>query len=227
MDRYSLISTKLPREFVLLQGLGCRWGKCVFCDYHTDTGTDPYAINKPVLDQVTGCYGVLDIINSGSAPELDPQTIGHIQRVVIEKRIHTLWFETHYMYRQALTEFAALFPTARVKFRCGVETFDTTLRNQWKKGIPSDVTPEDIANHFQGVCLLCGTEGDTVGRIARDIDIALGLFEYMSVNLFCDNSTPLKADPHFQEQFIAELYPRIKENPHIEILLRNTDLGVG
>ena len=131
------------------------------------------------------------------------------------------------MYRHTLTEFAALFPTARVKFRCGVETFDTTLRNQWKKGIPSDVTPEDIANHFQGVCLLCGTEGDTVGRIARDIDIALGLFEYMSVNLFCDNTTPIKADPQFQGQFIAELYPRIKENPRIEILLRNTDLGVG
>lgn len=174
MDRYSLIRTKLPREFVLLQGLGCRWGKCAFCDYHTDTGTDPYAINKPVLDQVTGCYGILDIINSGSAPELDPQTIGHIQRVVIEKRIHTLWFEAHYMYRQALTEFAALFPTARVKFRCGVETFDTTLRSQWKKGIPADVTPEDIAKHFQGVCLLCGTEGDTVGRIARDIDLGVG-----------------------------------------------------
>ena len=35
MERYSLIHTKLPREFVLLQGTGCRWGKCTFCDYHT------------------------------------------------------------------------------------------------------------------------------------------------------------------------------------------------
>ena len=37
MQRYSLIHTKLPREFVLLQGTGCRWRQCTFCDYHTDT----------------------------------------------------------------------------------------------------------------------------------------------------------------------------------------------
>ena len=227
MERYQVIDTKMPREFLLLQGTGCRWHKCGFCDYHADTSDSPFMVNKPVLDKVEGIYGVLDIINSGSAVELDSQTVSYIRKVVQDKQIHTLWFESHYMYRHHLKSFANQFAPAVVKFRCGVETFDTTLRNQWKKGIPSDVTPEDIAKHFQGVCLLCGTEGDTVGRIARDIDIALGLFEYMSVNLFCDNSTPLKADPHFQEQFIAELYPRIKENPRIEILLQNTDLGVG
>ena len=42
MDRYSLIHTKMPREFVLLQGMGCKWKKCTFCDYHEDVSENPY-----------------------------------------------------------------------------------------------------------------------------------------------------------------------------------------
>ena len=60
MDRYSLIHTKMPREFVLLQGMGCKWKKCTFCDYHEDVGENPFEVNEPVLRQVTGEYGVLD-----------------------------------------------------------------------------------------------------------------------------------------------------------------------
>ena len=145
MDRYSLIHTKMPREFVLLQGTGCRWKKCTFCDYHEDASENPFLVNKAVLQQVTGQYGVLDIINSGSAMELDEETIQLIQEIVQEKQIHTLWFEAHYMYRKKLADFAQRFAPAQVKFRCGVETFDTALRDRWKKGVPSSVTPEDIA----------------------------------------------------------------------------------
>ena len=85
----------MPREFILLQGTGCRWKKCTFCDYYTDSSEQPYELNKEVLEQVTGEYGVLDVINSGSAMELDADTIEHIKRVVKEKCIHTLWFEAH------------------------------------------------------------------------------------------------------------------------------------
>ena len=72
MNRYSVIRGNFPREFLLLQGTGCRWGKCTFCDYHGDTSDTPFSVNRKVLEQVTGKYGVLDIINSGSAMELDP-----------------------------------------------------------------------------------------------------------------------------------------------------------
>ena len=95
MDRYALIRTKMPREFVLLQGTGCRWRKCTFCDYHEDVSECPFEVNKPVLRRVTGQYGVLDVINSGSAMELDADTIALIKEVVREKKIHTLWFEAH------------------------------------------------------------------------------------------------------------------------------------
>ena len=227
MDRYALIHTKMPREFVLLQGTGCRWGKCTFCDYLSDTSDNPFAINEPILRQVTGQYGVLDIINSGSAMELDDETISLIREVVREKHIHTLWFEAHYMYRKKLADFTQLFTPAKVKFRCGIETFSPTLRDHWKKGIPTDVTAEDVAKYFQGVCLLCCTEGENREHILTDIALARQHFEYFSVNVFCNNSTSVRQDKAVAQWFACEVYPLIKEDPKIEVLMENTDLGVG
>ena len=227
MDRYALIHTKMPREFVLLQGTGCRWRKCTFCDYHEDVSEHPFSVNEPVLRQVTGQYGVLDVINSGSGMELDTDTLEMIKEVVREKKIHTLWFEAHYMYRKKLASFAEQFAPARVKFRCGVETFDAALREQWKKGIPASVTPEDIARYFQGVCLLCCTQGESKEHIIRDIEIARKHFEYFSVNVFCNNSTPLRQDKELATWFAREVYPCIKDEEGIEVLMENTDLGVG
>jgi len=227
MDRYALISTKMPREFVLLQGTGCRWRKCTFCDYHEDVSERPFEVNESVLRQVTGKYGVLDVINSGSAMELDEETISLIKEVVKEKKIHTLWFEAHYMYRKKLASFAEQFAPVKVKFRCGVETFDTALREAWKKGIPSSVSVQDIAQHFQGICLLCCTQGETKEHILKDIELAKAHFEYFSVNVFCDNHTQVKQDKELANWFAKEIYPLIKDEPGIEVLMENTDLGVG
>lgn len=227
MDRYSVIHTKMPREFVLLQGGGCRWGRCTFCNYHEDVSNTPYELNKSVLQQVTGLYGVLDVINSGSAMELDECTIELISTVVREKNIHTLWFEAHYMYRHRLNDFAKCFAPACVKFRCGIESFDPSLRVSWNKGVPSAVTPQDVARYFSGVCLLCCTVGDSRERILSDIATARNNFEYFSVNVFCDNGTPVRRDEQLVEWFVREVYPQLKEASGVEVLLENTDLGVG
>ena len=227
MDRYALIRTKMPREFVLLQGTGCRWRKCTFCDYHEDVSECPFEVNKPFLRRVTGQYGVLDVINSGSAMELDADTIALIKEVVREKKIHTLWFEAHYMYRKKLASFAEQFAPVKVKFRCGVETFDPELRDAWKKGIPSSVSAQDIARYFQGICLLCCTQGETKEHILKDIELARQHFEYFSVNVFCNNHTEVKQDKELATWFAQEVYPTIKEDTRIEILMENTDLGVG
>jgi hypothetical protein len=227
MERYAVIHTILPREFVLLQGKGCKWKQCTFCDYHTDMSSDPYFVNRKVLDEVTGVYGVLDIINSGSAMELDTQTIEEIRRVVKENNIHTIWFEAHYMYRYQLAKFAEQFEGVQVKFRCGIESFDGALREQWKKGVAAEVSAEDVAKYFQGVCLLCCTEGDSKERILRDIALAVQLFEYASVNVFCENTTLVKRDDSLVEWFVEEVCPELKRSNKIEILINNTDLGVG
>ena len=227
MDRYSIIDTKMPREFLLLQGTGCRWRKCTFCNYHTDVCSNPYSVNKKVLECVTGKYGVLDIINSGSAMELDSATIEDIKSVVKEKNIHTLWFEAHYMYRNRLDTFALQFAPAKVKFRCGIESFDPVLRSSWNKGIPECVAPEDVARYFSGVCLLCCTVGDNRERIISDIAAAKRYFEYFSVNLFCNNGTDVRRDDELAGWFVKEIYPFLKDEDGIEVLIGNTDLGVG
>lgn len=227
MQRYSLIKEKFPREFLLLQGRGCRWARCTFCDYHTDTSPNPFEVNRKVLEKVTGEYGVLDIINSGSAMELDADTIDAIRKTVLAKGIKTIWFEAHYMYRHRLADFARQFAPVEVKFRCGIESFDPTLRSLWNKGIPAGVTPSDVARYFKGVCLLCCTTGDSKERIIRDITIAKRHFEYFSVNLFCNNGTSVKRDDKLCEWFVKDIYPALKEEPKAEVLIGNTDLGVG
>ena len=227
MQRYSLIKEKMPREFLLLQGTGCRWAKCTFCDYFGDCSSNPYEVNKKVLEQVTGEFGVLDIINSGSAMELDSDTIGLIKETIVEKNIKTVWFEAHYMYRNRLEAFAKQFMPTTVKFRCGIESFDPTLRSSWNKGVPSDVTAANVAEYFKGVCLLCCTQGDTKVRILNDIATAREYFEYFSINLFCNNSTAVKRDAELAKWFEAEVYPMLKDMDGVEILLNNNDLGVG
>lgn len=229
MNRYSVIQGNFPREFLLLQGTGCRWGKCTFCDYHGDTSDTPFSVNRKVLEQVTGKYGVLDIINSGSAMELDSETISEIRKVVKDKCIHTIWFEAHYMYRHRLADFASQFHPLTVKFRCGAETFSPTLRANWQKGIPSHVTPENIARHFQGLCLLCCTDtpGDTRERLLQDIELAEKYFEYYSINVFCPNSTSIRCNDEMLRWFESEVCPTLQKSAKAEVLIENTDLGVG
>lgn len=227
ISRYSLIREKLPREFLLLQGRGCRWKQCAFCDYHLDVSNAPYKINKKVLCKVTGEFGVLDIINSGSCTELDDKTVTLIARVAKKREISTLWFEAHWSCREELRSFAERFPGITVKFRTGVETFDGNLRNAWKKGIASSVSPLDIAVYFKGICLLVGVKGQTKDMISDDIGKAQENFEYFSVNVFMENSTDVKRDNELTGWFIDEWLPKLKDDCKAEILLDNTDLGVG
>ena len=226
MIRYSLIDNKFGREFLLLQGTGCFHKACRFCHYWDDLSSDPYATNKPVIDQVTGEYGVLDVINSGSVHELDEQTLDLLAKIAEEKGIHTIWFEAHYHYADRLDEIRERFPFASVKFRTGVESFDHAFRVSMNKGMP-DVSPEEIRKDFAGVCLLVCAEGQTKEQIEVDIRTAAEVFEYFSVNVFNPNSTEVRLDPELYKWFKETLYPEIKGLSNCEVLIDNTDLGVG
>lgn len=227
LERYSRITGQaIDREFILLQGTGCRWGKCTYCDYYLDTSEDTFEINRSVLDMVTGELGVLDVINSGSCLEIDEKTLAYLEKVVREKGIKELWFEAHWMYRHKLAAFAERFGIP-VHFRTGVETFNPDLRLSWHKGIPRDVTPEEIAEYFDGLCLLVGVEGQSAEDILSSCEIAEKYFTYYNVNLFCENSTSVKRDPALTEVFIRDIVPVISKSKKIEILIDNTDLGVG
>ena len=64
-------------------------------------------------------------------------------------------------------------------------------------------------------------------RIIKDIILAKQHFEYISINLFNENSTAIAPDKELQQWFISELYPKLKLDSQIEILINNNDLGVG
>ena len=226
-SRYSLITRKFPREFLLLQGTGCIWRRCRFCDYYDDVSPDPHAVNAQVLKRVTGQFGTLDVINSGSAPEMDEATLRDIAAVIRAKNIHTLWLESHWLYHDKLAEFARQFAPATVKFRCGVETFNPNLRKWLDKGIPESVGAEKFARYFRGVCLLVGFVGEDRRTILEDIRIAHENFEYYNVNLFCENRTEMRRDPALAEWLVREVVPSLQEDPKAEVLVDNTDLGVG
>ncbi len=227
--RYSEIKEKFPQEVILLQGTGCKWPKCTFCDYYHDVSINPFEVNRPAIDKVTGKYGILDVINSGSAMELDERTIEYLIKKVKESNIKTLWFEVHWMYRKVLKQFADKFKDTDVKFRTGVETFNTNLRSSWCKGIPENVTPKEIAKYFQAICLLVGVRGQTFEDIVSDIEIATKYFEHFRVSVFVPSHTDTSEvlDTELIKRFKTEIYPKLKNNTKAHVLLNNTDLGVG
>jgi hypothetical protein len=153
--------------------------------------------------------------------------MAHLQHLVRDKKIRTLWTESHWAYRDKLEEIRKLFPNARCRFRTGVETFDPVFRRAMHKGIEESVTPEQIQKYFDGVCLLVCVEGQTRHQIEEDIHIAMELFTYFSVNVFTPNTTRIKRDPALFEWFCATQMPRLQALNTCEVLVTNTDLGVG
>ncbi len=233
MERYSIIEAKNPREIVLLRGSGCRWKKCTFCDYHTDASPDEaanFALNCEVLAQVTGAFRRLEVINSGSFPELDSGTLTRIEAVCREQAIRFLHIECHWMYRRLLHDFHRRMAAAgtEVKFKIGVETFDAYLRDKVLRKGMDGVSPEEIAEAgFSEVNLLMGINGQSVERMKTDIEIGLQYFERVCVNLMTANSTPIKPVSALTRAFIEEIYPLYKDNSRVDILIENTDFGVG
>lgn len=228
LERYSLVRGKNPREMVLLKATPCKWGKCTFCDYIADNGTDVDKMaeeNRAVLAQVTGAAGVLDVIDSASCFDLPKQTWADIKTVITEKAITHMFTECHYMYRKRLKEWTEYFGIP-VTFRCGVETFDNDFRNRvLNKGAYFE-SPQEVAQYFSSVCLLVGIQGQTRAMIARDIAIAEELFSRACINIFTPNTTSLKPDKDLIRWF-SEQYRYLESNPNIEVLWNNTDLGVG
>lgn len=233
MKRYDKITEKNPREIVLLRGTGCQWKRCTFCDYHTDASSDAnanFALNSAVLDCVTGELGRLEVINSGSFVDLDAKTMQKIRDVAIAKGISALHFECHWMHRGALNDLRAFFAKDRIRliFKIGVESFDIPFRERiLKKGL-GNATPEQIAAAgFEEINLLCGIDGQTASGIRADIETGLAHFSRVCVNVMTENTTAVRPDKKVIEAFMREVYPLYQNDQRVDILLQNTDFGVG
>ena len=230
MERYSKISEKRKREIVLLRGSGCVYKKCTFCDYHSDKCADEsanFTLNREVLDKVTGEFGDLEVINSGSVFELDSKTIELIKQVCRKKNIKTIHFEAHYLYNQKIPALRRDFSDFDLKMKLGLETFDYDFREGiLKKGITSR-DAKTISENFDEANFLFGIKGQTVSSMENDISLGLECFERICINIMCKNSTAVEPDDEAISLFIREIYPKYKDNERVDILINNTDFGVG
>ena len=232
MDRYSRILDKDKREIVLLIGSGCKWQKCKFCNYYLDRTKDDdeqYRINKEVLDNVTGEFQVLEAINSGSIFELNEKSKKELLKTCKEKNIKRLIIESHYMYKNKIKEFKKECKDLKIdlKVKGGIETFDENFReNILNKGFGRP-SLEELKETFDEINLLVGIKGQTFEQVKKDIEIGLENFERICVNLYKEMPDIMQQDEKLKKRFLDELYPTYKENSKIDILIENTDFGVG
>lgn len=235
-SRYSLRPATDPgTEMVLLQGRGCFWKKCVFCNYYEDSASDETIIplNHEVLSRVTGETGRLTVINSGSWFELPEVTRQEIIRIMKEKRISTLSTETHWAYHEKTKALRDALAEEGIELcaRIGIETFDADFREDVMiKGIGKTVTVDEIAKIYRECCLLYGMQGQSEEQLRRDIDIALKHFERVYLNLYQGGEGLYPEDKELTRDFrerLAREFSDQKKYPGLIVLVENTDLDVG
>lgn len=227
-ERYSKITGKNPREICLLQAFPCAWGKCAFCDYIEDNSRDRAAmerLNREVLGRVTGELGALEVINSGSCFELPPGTLEEIRALLKKKEIGKLFFESHWMYREKLKEMRERMEKPII-FKIGVETFDKDFREQVLNKHADFDGPQEVARYFDSPCLMVGIRGQTKDMIARDIEYLKKYFRLGTVNVYNNNTTPIRRDDGLVAWFLEE-YRWLFHDPAVEVLCEITDFGVG
>lgn len=231
--RYGVIQEKNSREIVLLRGRGCAWRRCRFCDYHLDSSPDEaanFALNAAALNRVTGRYGRLEVVNSGSFVDLDETTMERIGEVCRNRGVSELHFECHWAHRAEIAPLKARFAALGVNVwvKLGVETFDRLFRESYlDKGIGEEDPAAMAAAGFGECCLLFGLPGQTPGSMLRDIALGLSHFRRVCVNVMQENSAPVKPAPRVIRAFMEEVFPLYRDDLRVDILLHNTDFGVG
>ena len=232
MERYSKILDKDKREIVLLIGNGCKWSKCKFCNYHLDRNNveeEQFKINNEILNKVTGEFQVLEAINSGSIFELNKRSFGKLLEVCIKKNVKRLIIESHYMYKKQIEELRNKCKDLNIQLQVkgGVETFNADFREKvLNKGFGYP-TIEELKKVFDVVNLLVGVQGQTIEQIENDINIGIQNFDRVCVNVYKEMDDIMLADEELKSRFIKEIYPKYKDYEDVDILIENTDFGVG
>ena len=199
--RYSKVEGKFQREIVLLKSFPCAYGKCSFCNYIEDNSNDEEEVNRvnlEVLEEITGEFGILEVINSGSVFEIPKKTLEKIREVVYKKDIKILYFEIFYSYLSRLNEIIDYFNEKKIK---------------------------ELSEKIYSVCLLIATQGQTKEMIKKDIEIGLKYFKAITINVFVNNGTTVKRDVELVKWFVQDM-KHLFNDDRIEILIDNKDLGV-
>ena len=225
--RYQLDEkSALRRENVLLVSLGCSYGKCTFCDYQDDKSSSVLAcdsVNKKVLEQVRGREvnsSVLDVTCSASYTELPFTTMNFIRETCEKKGIKTVILEGHYIYRESNKYFTDFFNAKGidVMFRCGVETFDESIREGiLRKGLPG-VSPEDIAKYYDWINLMYGMDCQSMDQLKKDIDTGLKYFKRINLSIYTTvKNGPARNESGIKDFYGSDFYKELLANPVIDI----------
>ena len=229
MDRYSEITNKNQREIVLLKSFPCVWGKCSFCDYILDNSKSEEEINKlnfKVLENITGKYKVLEVINSGSCFELPKATLDKIKDIIKDKNIEKLFLESHWSYKNKIQDMRENIEIP-ITFKIGVESFDYDFRNNFLNKNAKFKSVEELKTYFDSPCMMVGIKGQTKEMIDKDMDIVLNNFDHVTINVFVNNTSDIKRDDEIVNWFVDKYKDLLDKNPNIEVLYNNTDFGVG
>lgn len=146
-----------------------------------------------------------------------------------ERKIKRLIVESHYMYKSHIMDLkercSKLGITLQVKG--GVETFDSEFREKILNkgfGYPS---LSDLQEVFDIVNLLVGVKGQTLEQVEDDIKVGMENFDRVCVNLYKEMEDIMPADEELKRRFMQSIYPTYKDFENIDILVENTDFGVG
>lgn len=227
--RYAKYRGTLPREVVLLKGLPCVWSRCSFCDYIDDNTSDVALIERVAeeeLSKVTGEFGRLQVINSGSIQELPSSVRERIRDLMATRGITEFWTESYWAYRKDFEATRAFFGVDTHLF-LGVETFDDRLRNGVLNKSMHWSGPDEVAAATDSICLMIGFRGQTRDIIRRDVELLRSKFRYGIVNLFTENRLSAGLMDLELKTWFREEYAWLAHEPNVNVLWHNTDFGVG
>lgn len=133
------------------------------------------------------------------------------------------------MYKNKIKEFRKECEDLGItlKTKGGLETFDTEFReNVMKKGF-GNPTLEELKDTFDEINLLVGVKGQNIEQVEKDIELGLENFERVCVNLYKEMEDIMPGDEELKKEFMEKLYDKYKNNERVDILVENTDFGVG
>ena len=139
-----------------------------------------------------------------------------------------IYFEAYFGYLDRLDEIRNFFKEQEVRFIIGVETFDNNYRTQilTKNFHIDEKVIKKLKKEYQTVLLLICTEGQTKEQILFDIKFARENFKEVVVSIFVNNGTTIVRDEKLVSWFLKEVYPYLKSDNKVEILVDNKDFGV-
>ena len=146
-------------------------------------------------------------------------------KIIAEKQIHRLFFESHWMYRKHLQKMRD-YMGIPITFKIGVETFDKTFREEYLNKHADFDSPEEVRKYFDSPCLMVGIKGQTKEMIDYDIRMLKTHFELGTVNVFTNNSTDVKRDQELVDWFMQK-YADLLEDPSVEVLYEKSRFRCG